>query len=220
MKKKIDLQHFYTDVLVTSDEWESFDYYLQSQIKELAEIGYDNRPQFWKNNLAYSYLWHVEKLLLEKSQCGNHEIENIRELQTLIEKYDHLKTFLLTLRIATIAYRAGLIPKMVKAEADKQTNRKRKMEALGAIIYKAISNVLEKARTPKLWTLGYVMLQFDNVNKGKILYDCATVHVGQKNGKKGVYIIGLDNKEIKHFKERSLQKFIDEYKKFHSKVTL
>ncbi|MCJ7783486.1 MAG: hypothetical protein MUP41_06095 [Desulfobacterales bacterium] len=50
----------------------------------------------------------------EKYQLGDHEFENIHELQTLIEKYDHLKTFLLTVRIATIVYRNGLIPKFVR----------------------------------------------------------------------------------------------------------
>ncbi len=114
MKKKIDPQHYLTDALVTSDEWDSFDYNLQSNIKELGQIDYDSTPLNWKKNtLAFGYLYHIEKLLLEKHQWMNHEIEDIRELQTLIEKYDHLKTFLLTVRIATIGYRNGLIPEFV-----------------------------------------------------------------------------------------------------------
>lgn len=117
MKKKIDPQHYLMDALVTSDEWDSFDYKLQLEIKELGHIDYDSAPIDWKKNtLAYTYLYHVENLLLEKYQIGDHEIENIRELQTLIKKYDHLKTFLLTVRIATIAYRAGLIPAAVKGD--------------------------------------------------------------------------------------------------------
>ena len=112
--KKNDPEHYLTDALVTSDEWDSFDYNLRMQIKELGQIDYNSTSIDWKKNtLAFGYLYHVEKLLLEKNQCENFGIENIRELQTLIKTYDHLKTFLLTLRILTLAYRAGLIPEFV-----------------------------------------------------------------------------------------------------------
>lgn len=117
MKKKSNpqkrLSKEITDALITSDEFDSFDYNLKFQIKELASIGYDSEPQLWKNNLAYSYLYHAEKLLLKKNQIGDSEIENIRELQTLIKKYENIKTMLLTLRIVISASRAGIIPQIV-----------------------------------------------------------------------------------------------------------
>ncbi len=121
MKKKIEPkhpQHYLTDALITSDEWDSFDYKLQLEIKELGTVDYDSQDINWKKNtLAFGYLYHVEKLLIEKYQWVDHEIEDIRELQTFIEKYNGLKTFLLTLRVATIAYRAGFIPKLVTVGA-------------------------------------------------------------------------------------------------------
>jgi hypothetical protein len=114
MKKKINAQHYLTDALITSDEWDSFDYNLRMQIKELGQIDYDAKPLNWKKNtLAFGYLYHIKNLLLEKSENDSYEIKNIQELETLIEKYDHLKTFLLGLRIATIGYRAGIIPRFV-----------------------------------------------------------------------------------------------------------
>ncbi|MFC1798644.1 hypothetical protein ACFLZL_02420 [Thermodesulfobacteriota bacterium] len=113
MKKKTDPQHYLTDSLITSDEWDSFDYNLRSQIKDL-EKHYDSLSDDRKKSmLAHTYLYHVEKLLKERKETGNQAIENIHELQTLIKKYDHFKTFLLTLRIATTAYRAGLVPELV-----------------------------------------------------------------------------------------------------------
>jgi hypothetical protein len=129
MKKRIDPQHYITDALITSDEWDSFDYKLRLEIEELEHIDYDSTPIDWKKNtLAFGYLYHVEKLLDEKCQCGDHEFENIRELQTLIKKYDHLKTFLLTVRIATIAYRAGLIPKFITEGEEHLKYRDRQRE--------------------------------------------------------------------------------------------
>lgn len=218
MKKKSAPTYYLTDALVTSDEWENFDYHLRSEIKELGQIDYDKAPLNWKKNtLAYGYLYHVEKLLHEKLEDWYDARDDIHELKTLIEKYDHLKTFLLTLRIATIAYRAGTISQMVKAEADKQTNRKRTMEMWDHIIYLAVKNVLEKAPTPKQWTLGYVMLKFDVVNKGKPLYDCATAHIGEKDTKNGIWIKSMINSKSYFFGARSLQKFIDEYKRVQSK---
>ena len=115
MKKKIDPQRHFTDAVNAFDEWDSFDYDLQQQIKELARIDYDKNPQLWKNNVAYGYLYHIEKLLTEKYQGSGSEIENIRELKTLLNKFDNLKTCLLTLQVATAAYRAGLIPELVQA---------------------------------------------------------------------------------------------------------
>ena len=117
MKKKIDPEYYPTDALITSDEWDSFDYNLRLEIKELGMVNYDDLSEDWKKNTyAFGYLFHAEKLLNEKGEMltieqWKHAINNIRELKTLIKKYDHLKTFLLTLRLATITYRAGLIPK-------------------------------------------------------------------------------------------------------------
>ncbi len=114
MKKKNDPLLYVTDSLITSDEWDSFDYNLRLQIKELGHIDYDSTSSDWKKNtLAFGYLYRVENLLIEQGEIENRTIENIRELQTLIKKYDNLKIFLLTLRIATITHRAGLIPKLV-----------------------------------------------------------------------------------------------------------
>jgi hypothetical protein len=131
MKKKIDPKRYLTDALITSDEWDSFDYNLRTQINELGQIDYDSKSLDWKENtLAFGFLWHAEKLLRERVQwCG---LDNIPELRALIEKYDHLKTFLLTLRIATIVYRNGLIPELIiEGEAhfkyrDKQSEKARK----------------------------------------------------------------------------------------------
>jgi hypothetical protein len=115
MKKKIDCDHYVTDALVTSeDEWDSFDYNIRTQIKDLGKIDYDSQSSDWKKNtVAFAYLHYLEKLLLEKEQWVNHEIEDIREIQTLIERYDHLKTFLLTLRIAMIGFKNGHIPRLI-----------------------------------------------------------------------------------------------------------
>lgn len=190
---------------------------------------YGARGDVWKYPpWAYGYPMDVVILNDDKSmywikpdiEAALRTLESITIMKGLLLNNEAVKVYLRSFELTINLSRAGLIPKMVKAEADKQINRKRKMETLDAIIYLAIKNVLEKAPTPKKWTLGYVMLKFDVVNKGKILYDCVTVHVGEKDGKNGVYISGLDKKEKKHFKERSLQKFIDEYKRTHPKITL
>jgi len=105
----------YTDALVASDEWENFDYNLRLQIEELARIDYDKKPEKWKRNtLAYGYLWHVEKLLRETGTIDNYTLNTIKELKKVITKYEGTKILLLTLRLATIVMRAGIIPEMAQ----------------------------------------------------------------------------------------------------------
>jgi hypothetical protein len=122
MKKKIDPERYITDALITSEyEFDYFDDQLQLQLKELAEIRYDDQPESWKRNtLAYSYLDKAERLLKEKALDDG----TVRELRSLIGKYTNLKMFLLTLRLATITYRAGLIPKLT-TEGASYLNRQR-----------------------------------------------------------------------------------------------
>lgn len=147
MKKKIDPQHYLTDAIIISDEWDDFDYDLKSNIEELGHIDYDSKPINWKKDrLGYGYLRYVENLLREKFKRENSKIKtvddlqtriknythlkaiikDIRELQTLIEKYDNLKIFLLTLRITTIASRVGFIPDLIQlGEKYSETQSKR-----------------------------------------------------------------------------------------------
>jgi len=63
------------------------------------------------------------------------------------------------------------------------------------------------------------MLKFDRVNKRNILYDCATASVGEKNKKRGIWIHSTINSKSEFFGERSLQKYINEYKRIKSDVT-
>ncbi len=125
MEKKID--HYVTDSLITSDEFDNFDHQLRLQLKELKQIDYDSQSINWKRNtLPFGFLWHVEKLLAKKGKTPDQSIENIKELQALLGKYANVKTFLLTLRIATIAYRAGLIPEFTTlGEAYRNQQQKR-----------------------------------------------------------------------------------------------
>lgn len=215
-KKRIDdIDRYITDALIVSDEWDNFDYNLQSEIKELAQIDYDGTPLDWKKNtLAFGYLSHVEKLLLEKYRCGDHEIENIRELQGLIEKYNHLKTFLLTLRIATIAYRAGMIPKLVQSEIDKQERRNETVGVRQKIIHMAIECVF--VMFPDKITLGALWKNFNPVNKNRVFVSKKTGREFRIEKVKDKIIILDSNNEPwgSGYKKRSLGKFVTEYQKF------
>lgn len=128
MKKSLD--HNVTDALITSDEWESFDYNLRLQIEELAEINYDSKSEEWKKNtLASGYLCYVEKLLQEAGIVDNYTINTIKELKKTIISYGGMRIFLQTLRLATIATRAGIIPKMAhvgERHSDTQTEKRLK----------------------------------------------------------------------------------------------
>lgn len=126
MKKSLD--HNITDALVTSDEWESFDYNLRLQIEELEEIDYDNKSKEWKKNtLAAGYLYYAEKLLQETGIVDAHTIDTIKELRKAITNYDGMRIFLQTLRLAIIVTRAGIIPQMAhagKKHSDTQTEKR------------------------------------------------------------------------------------------------
>ena len=110
-----------TDNLITSgEEFNYFDTQLQLWQKELSKTRYDNQPSkwplsgSWEYQFACSYLDKAERLLKEKKLHFNDENEIIREIRALFGKYENLKMFLLTLRIATITYRAGFIPELVQ----------------------------------------------------------------------------------------------------------
>ncbi|MBE9572346.1 MAG: hypothetical protein IMF11_17090 [Proteobacteria bacterium] len=126
MKKSLDCN--VTDALIVSDEWENFDYNLRLQIEELANIDYDNKSKEWKENtLASGYLYYVEKLLQEAGMVDNHTINTIKELRKAITNYDSMRIFLQTLRLATIATRAGIIPEMAhvgERHSDTQTEKR------------------------------------------------------------------------------------------------
>lgn len=109
-----------------------------------------------KNTLAYGYLYHIEKLLHEKLEAWYDARDDIHELKTLIEKYDHLRTFLLTLRIATIAYKNGLIPKFVREGVSRIEGRSKggqKTKERGMIKQAMIENYskIDKKDAFSLW---------------------------------------------------------------------
>ena len=111
MRKSLD--HNLTDTIVTSDEWDNFDYNLRLQIEELADIDYDNKLEKWKENtLASGYLNYAERLLRETGVIDDYTLNSIRELKKEIMEYRNMKTLLLTLRLVTITLRAGIIPEM------------------------------------------------------------------------------------------------------------
>ena len=113
MKQPLD--HNITDALITSDEWESFDYNLRLQIEELAKVDYDNQKPTWKENtLANTYLFHVEKLLRKTGGLDAYTLKTIEELKKVIMNFEGMKILLLTLRLATLATRAGIIPEIAQ----------------------------------------------------------------------------------------------------------
>ena len=129
MKTKSQFVPPITDWIITDRHGtgKNFDDQLRLWVKNLKEeetlpkYRYDHQPEKWPLSgswlyrFASKYLDDAERLLKEKNLYFNDEIETtFRELRSLFNKYNHLKTFLLTLRIATITYRAGLIPDNAK----------------------------------------------------------------------------------------------------------
>lgn len=113
MKKKIESEQYITDELISSDEWDNFDYRIREEIESYKQVFHTGQSLNWETSLVgSSYLLYAEKLLRQKGQWRG--VGDIKELQTLISKYDDLKIFLLTLRIATMTYREGLIPMLVR----------------------------------------------------------------------------------------------------------
>lgn len=219
MKKLLDRN--ITDALMTSDEWESFDYNLQQQIQELSRIGYDEKPEEWKKNtLAYSYLWHAEKLLKESGAMDKYTETLIEELKKGILKYEGMKILLLTLRLATMTARAGVLPAMAKAEADKLDNSRWTRELKKAIMREALQNIFAKYPTG-LKTLGYVWNKFDFVNKGETFTvinkdtgekEKYKVETGKNAKSEPVILITGENSKVFEYSKRSLQHFIDDFK--------
>lgn len=176
------------------------------------KLSEDNHTM-WINSDIESALRALESITILKGLLFNNGIVNKEAVKV------YLHSFELIINLS----RSGAIPKKVKAEDDKQNNRQNMVDTWEQIIYTAIKNVLDKepTRNKKKWTLGYVMMKFDIVNKGKPLYECAAAYVEQKDGKQGIRIDSLRNKtKTTFYKERSLQKFINEYKRVQSKVTL
>ena len=102
-----------TDALVTSDEFDSFDYNLRQEIEELAKVDYDSQSDSWKGNtLGYAYLWQTEKLLRAAGLMDEYTFEMINELKERMAVYRDLRLMLQTIRLATITVRAGIIPEM------------------------------------------------------------------------------------------------------------
>ena len=147
MKKSLDYN--VTDALITSDEWENFDYNLRLQIDELANIDYDSQSKEWKKNtLAAGYLYYVGKLLQEAGVVDNYTINTIKELKKAITNYGGMRIFLQTLRLATIATRAGIIPKMAHVgvrHSDTQTEKRLKRTK-----WKGLTREQRSARNQKI----------------------------------------------------------------------
>lgn len=195
---------------------------------------YGARDGEWKYPpFAYGYPADVVILNDDKSmywikpdiEAALRTLESITIMKGLLLNKEAIKVYLRSFELTINLSRAGLILKMVKAEADKQTNRQATMALYQKIIYFAIKKVLNNAPTEKKWTLGYVMFKFNVLNKGKTFYDPKTttnysVCVDQEAGEDGIRITGLDNDKSTFYKKRSLQKFIDEYKRTHLKITL
>lgn len=120
MKKTVN--HYVTDSLIASnDDWKYFDEQLRLWLKDSgsSKDRYKNHSSkwplsgSWEYQFACSYLDKAERLLKEKNLIKG--IKNISELRAMFNKYDNLKTFLLSLRIAAMTFRAGLIPQGVVA---------------------------------------------------------------------------------------------------------
>ena len=110
MKKPLDKN--LTDALVTSDEFDSFDYNLRQEIEELGKIDYDSQSDSWKENtIASTYLLTAEKLLREAGLLDGFA-DTIGELKKEITEYRSARVLLQTLRLAIITARAGIIPEM------------------------------------------------------------------------------------------------------------
>lgn len=169
----------------------------------------EDRTIFWIKPDVEAALRALESITIIKRLLVNEKSVN----------FEAHRVYLRSLELVINLARMGTIPQMAKAEVAKQKNRKRTREMWSAIIYLAVKNVLETIPKPQNWTLGHVMLKFDKVNKGKILYGCATVSIGEKNSKRGIWIQSTRNSKSEFFGERSLHKYIDEYKRVQTNVT-
>lgn len=227
MKRTLDKN--LTDGLLTGDEWDDYEYNLRQEIKELSEIGYDEKSADWKQNtLAYGYLFRAEEMLRKAGILDKYTQDSIKELKKAIKQYDGLKLFLLTLRLATITARAGVVPDLAIAEAEKLDRSKWTREVKKAVIRRAIENIFkEYPNIPK--TLGQVWHKFDVVNKGETftILDKDTGNKEKYKVEKGknakgelvIFITG-ENKKVEPYKMRSLQTFIDGFKTKNSPSTI
>ena len=209
------------DLIINGDDWNHFDYLLNNELTELNQIDYNATPDEWKKcTLAYNYLFLVEKLLIEKKS-----LEIISgELENLLKNYDNMKAFLLGIRLATIAYRSGIIPKLVQSEFEKKEKSLHTREIKKIVIRKAVENVLhEFPNRPK--TLGFVWSKFDFVNDERVFHERKNrnfyrVKTGKdSSGKDIIRITKNGSQQIFEYSKRSLQHFIDDLKNQPSHIT-
>jgi len=218
-----------SDKLLTSDEWDNYEYSLRQEIKELGEIGYDEKSDEWKRNtLAYGYLFRAEEILRKAGLLDQYTQDSIEEIRKATAKYEGLKLVLLTIRLAIMTARAGVVPGLANAEVDKLDGSKRTREIKKMVMRRAVENVFHKNPTgPK--TLGYVWNKLDVVNRDKT-FTILDKDTGRKEKYKAatgknargelVVLITGENAKVLEYSRRSLQHFIDDFKTKSSPSTI
>lgn len=176
----------------------------------------EDKHTMWINSDIDAALRVLESIRIMKELLINNGVVN----------KEAVKVYLRTLELTINLTRAGNTPKLAIAENDKQKNRKKTMLLYGQILYAFLKIILEQAPSSKKWTLGYVMLKWNVLLKNVPLRDTETEakykteKLKNSKGEEGVLISGLNNNLTYFFKKRSLQRFIDVYKKNNSKITL
>jgi len=142
------LHELVTDAILVTDEWDNFDFNIDLQIKELEIIDFDSKPETWKENtLGRGYLAYCEKLL-KKSGADSSILTVIEELKSNISKYENMRLFLQTLRLAIMVSRMGAVPGLAQlGEKRSQTQRENRNRRQ---TWKGLTKIQRKQRNEKI----------------------------------------------------------------------
>lgn len=227
MEEKLILDWGITDSFLMLDEWYTRRHDLEYELDNMTdeEIFKECKDE----NFAQTFLNHAEDVIRKRDIEGKSDLSLIWELRETIKDQAAWMVFIKTLRLVTIVYRAGIIPRLAQAEAKKRDNLIINGETKKRIIRAAISNIFKKHPTiPK--TFGAVWQKFDVVNRNQVFqFPNNEVHrVGKGvcefkkgdyrakkgKGKKGkeVIVITKNNEWFGEYAQRSLQPFINELK--------
>ncbi|MGP8152970.1 MAG: hypothetical protein ACLQBQ_02335 [Smithella sp.] len=103
-----------TDEFIATDEWDARHYDIKRQLDAFQKK--DLFEACKEQNFAHEFIDHAEKLIKKTGYAGDLR-SLLKELRTAIKNYDSWRIFMQTLRLVTLAYRAGTIPDLVQAGA-------------------------------------------------------------------------------------------------------
>ena len=227
MEEKLYLDWEITDSFILSDEWDTRRYDLEYELDNMTdeEIFKECKDE----NFAQTFLNHAEDVIRKCDIEDKSDLSLIWELRETIKDQAAWMVFIKTLRLVTIVYRAGIVPRLAQAEAVKRDKFSIRKETKKRIIRAAINNVFKKyPKRPK--TFGAVWAKFDVVNKnavfqipkdeihwaGKVVGELKKgdyrVKIGKGKKEKEAIIITKNNERFCEYAQRTLERIITELK--------